>query len=136
MSAGTRMSYWIACVLERERKRAGLSEHAMAQMMGVDSRTIKRWEAGDTFGRRTELDRAVAGYAFVLGMDDGRALWQWALDWWRAEGAPPEFIPVEGPAASFAEAIRQEALRRRSQKPGNPGTPEGHASSQRKRGGR
>lgn len=132
MPVGTRMSYWIARTLNRVRTRAGIHERTMAELMGVDARTIKRWEAGDSFGRRSELDRAIAGYAYVLGMEDGRELWQDALDWWRAEGAPPEFIPVEGPAAAFAEAIRLEALRQK--KPATPSKPSKRAATPKRRG--
>ena len=110
---GARMSYWIAATLVRAREEAGIHERQMAEIMGVDPSTIRRWETGDSFGRRTELDRAIAGYAYVLGLEDARELWDAALTAWYEHGSPPEFMPIEGPAAAFAEAIRTEALRQR-----------------------
>lgn len=111
---GTRMSYWIAKTLHRARTQAGIQERTMAELLDVDYRTIKRWEAGDSFGRKTELDRAVAGYAYVLGHEDGRELWREALEWWLEEGSPPEFVPGDGPAAAFAAALREAAIREAS----------------------
>lgn len=106
------MSYWIAYTLADAREGADIPRKRMAEVLGVDYRTVMRWESGDSFGRKQELDRAVAGYAYIVGLDDARVLWDAALDHWHKDGAPPRFIPVEGPAAAFAEAIRLESLRR------------------------
>ena len=111
--AGTKMSYWIAHVLQQARERAGVSEGDIGTSLGVNWRTIRRLEAGTTMGR--DIDHYVAGYAHLLGLEDGRALWREALRYWDKDGAPPRFMPVEGPAAAFAEAIRLEALRTRQE---------------------
>ena len=113
------MSYWIATALHDERRAVDIGESDMATSLGVDWRTIRRLETGATMGR--DIDRAVAAYAHVLGLDDGRSLWRRALDRWQREGAPPQFQPIEGPAAAFVEAIRIEALRRRRDGAGTSG---------------
>lgn len=110
---GARMSYWIATVLQDARKHAGISEQNMAVSLGVNARTIRRLESGQTMGR--DIDHFVAAYAHVCGLEDGRDLWGRAVERWRSDGTPPQFVVTEGPAAAFAEAIRAEALRRSSQ---------------------
>ena len=109
--AGSRMSYWIATTLHDEREKAGISEDDMARTIGVNWRTIRRLESGQGMGR--DIDRFVAGYAYLLGVEDGRELWEAAQARWRRDGSPPRFEAIDGPAAAFAEAIRLEALRRR-----------------------
>ena len=109
---GSRMSYWIATTLHDERERVGVSEDDMARTIGVNWRTIRRLEEGHGMGR--DIDRFVAGYAYLLGVEDARELWGIALRRWQESGSPPRFEAIDGPAAAFAEAIRAEALRRRA----------------------
>lgn len=121
--AGSRMGYWIATVLRDRREAAGISEQDAATTVlqpradgkKPNSRTIKRLETGATMP--SDLDQRVAGYAYLLGLDDPRELWREAMDRWDAEGTHPVFIPVQGPAAAFAEAIRMQSLRRRAERP-------------------
>lgn len=121
--AGSRMGYWIATVLRDRREAAGISEQDAATTVlqpradgkKPSSRTIKRLETGATMP--PDLDQRVAGYAYLLGLDDGRELWREALERWDAEGSPPVLIPAQGPAAAFAEAIRMQSLRRRGERP-------------------
>lgn len=115
---GSTMSYWIALVLMEERERAGLSERQIATSFDVNPRTIQRLEKGASMGR--DIDRFVAGYAHLLGYEDARDLWAAAVKRWRSEGSAPAFSPVDGPPSAFADAIRQEALRRRKP-PNAPG---------------
>ena len=71
---GTRMSYWIGMTLKEARERVGISRQDIARPLGVNDVTIKRLESGRSMGR--DIDHAVAAYAFVLGLEDGRQLWQ------------------------------------------------------------
>lgn len=109
--AATRMSWWIASELHEERERAGISEEQVAVSLGVDVRTVNRLEKGATMGR--DIDRFVAQYAYLCGLDDPREFWDRALARWHKSGSAPAFEVLPGPAAAFAEAIRTEALRRR-----------------------
>ena len=109
---GMRLAYWICTILRRERLRLGVSEQEMGTSLGVNRRTIQRLEQGQTMGR--DIDYFVAGYAYVLGLDDGRELWRDALDAWRKDGKAPIIGPIEGPAGAFAKELRGQSLRRGS----------------------
>ena len=117
------MGYWIATVLRDERERAGITIDQLATATGVNWRTIKRLEERGGFakGKHGDIDDFVARYAYVLGVDDARDLWDQSLVRWRRDGSPPQFEPIERPEAAFGEALRMEALRRRA-----PRTPKGH----------
>lgn len=109
---GTRMSYWLATTLKEAREREGLSRADIARPLGVNDVTIKRLESGRSMGR--DIDRYVAAYAFVLGLEDGRVLWEKATRDYRRHGSPPLFSVKEGsPAYAFAQALREVALRNR-----------------------
>lgn len=105
---GRRMAYWIAVTLRQEREKAGISRSHIAASLGLSPKTIDRLEAGESMGR--DIDHAIAGYGYILGMNDNRELWQKALDNWSAHGSAPVFKPG-GPAEAFARAIRETALR-------------------------
>lgn len=109
--AGSRLSYWIGRTLKRTREEAGISVSDIARPLGIENITITRLEAGKRFGR--DMDRYIAGYAFVLGLEDGRELWKRALADYYRHGTPPVFIVEEGPASAFAHAIRDVVLRRK-----------------------
>jgi transcriptional regulator with XRE-family HTH domain len=113
------MAFWIGHTLKREREKAGLSTQEVAVAMGVHSITVDRLERGESMGR--DISKYIATYAHLLGMEDGRDLWQMALDSWQAEGSPPVFT-ADGPAAAFAQVIRDAALRHRqaASKPQEP----------------
>lgn len=101
------MSYWLAATLQSEREAAGISRDLMALSLGVGRRTIDRLEAGSP-ALPPNLHLYMAGYAHVLGIDDGRELWRRALANWDANGKPPQFKP-EGSAALVARAVREAA---------------------------
>jgi transcriptional regulator with XRE-family HTH domain len=107
-----RLSYWISETLKSARVSAGISEDDLARVRGVSGNTIRRLEKEESFDRGT-IDRYLAGYAYVLGIDDPRKLWEQALTWWYVEGAAPEFSPPDGPAQAFARAIQVQARRQR-----------------------
>lgn len=62
-----------------------------------------------------DIDGFVTGYAYLLGLEDPRTLWAEALEAWQRQGSAAPRPEMNGPAAAFAEAIRAEALRQRSQ---------------------
>lgn len=107
---GSRMSYWIATTLRDRRLEAAVSVTDLATALGVNWRTIHRLEGGRSMGR--DIDKFVAGYAYVLGIGDPRDLWADAAANWFRHGSAPQHEPTAGPAAVFADAIRSEALRR------------------------
>lgn len=111
------MAYWVAHVLKTERERAGIEEKDMAIAIGVDRMTIKRLEEGESLGR--DIDDRMAGYAYVLGIDDCRELWRRALDAWLSHGEPSIFKEEGGPAA-FARWVRETAGRARQVRDGQP----------------
>lgn len=109
------LNYWIARTLQSERERLGRRELDIAMHIPgarnnphADKRTIDRIEQGQSWGN---IEEHVVAYAYVLGFDDARDLWGAALSQWRLEGAEPEFRPIEGPAAAFAQAARDQGLR-------------------------
>lgn len=162
---GRRYSYWLGQLLSREREGTG-DEHGigirkgepidrglLAGMIGYSEKTLERREEGErqknnpdvrkfTFG--DDIDKIVAGYAYILGIDDPRVLWERALKLWHAEGAVPDYKPelrnasqirpLTPQEAGFERAIADEARRRKR----SPAAPKGKpsASQQRKRGAR
>ena len=116
------MNFWIAKVLKREREAAAISEKVVAALLNTNERTIERLETGERWGR--DIDRAVLAYAYALGLDDSRHLWQLALDEWNATGAAPEFSSEELPGLPgmrFLRPLRDESRRQ----PKAHGEPEG-----------
>lgn len=126
---GRRLSYWISLTLKSAREAAGVEEGDLARILGVSENTIKRIEKEQSFDRGS-IDTYLAGYAYVLGIDDPRLFWEQAIDRWHREGAAPEFKPPDGPAAAFARAIQDQA-RRQSQSRGD--TSKKPTSTQRRR---
>lgn len=117
-----RFSWWLAETLREEREKAGQPVELVAYVLGVNIRTIERFEDSDYRGSDGgkpyghDIDRVVATYAYLLGMDDCRELWQLALDRWRNQGPPPDFM-TDLPAARFVLPIREVAQRQRQSQP-------------------
>ena len=89
---GRTMKYWLARTLYERREAANpkrVSRARIARLLEVETSTIFRFEKGERFP--DHFDRVVAAYAFALGIDDGRELWQEALEAWRTNGQPPTF---------------------------------------------
>lgn len=126
---GARMSYWIASVLQDVRSEASISEEQIAISLGVNWRTIRRLEQGASMGR--DIDAFVAGYAYLIGIDDARELWERALQAWYKSGSPPSYVATDSPASAFAQAIRAEARRAQAR----PGQTEKRRTSRRSAGG-
>lgn len=117
---GRRFSYWLADTLRAERTKADQPIELIAYVLGVNPRTIERFEdpahRDDTgekpWGR--DIDRVVAVYAYVLGVEDPRDLWQLALDRWRDEGERPDFLSDLPPSTrGFIRPLWDEARRQR-----------------------
>lgn len=117
-----RFSWWLADTLRDERERAGQPVELVAYVLGVNVRTIERFEDSAYRGADGEkpygadIDRMVATYAYLLGLDDARDLWQLALDRWRSEGPPPDFM-ADHPAAKFVAPLREAAQGQRRSRP-------------------
>lgn len=81
------MRYWLARTLRETRETAGLERNTVANLAGVDGATISRFENGHTWPQ--QIDRIVAAYALLCGVDDGRDLWARALTAYRTNGGAP-----------------------------------------------
>lgn len=131
----SQLAYWIATVLNDAREKAHVKEEEAATTLGVVVRTIRRLENRDgeapTLGR--DINRYVAAYAWLLGMDDGRDLWERALKRWRSHGTAPVFTPSDAPAEAFAAAIRRRVL---DASRDDPGTSSERPARRRKETGR
>ena len=114
--AARRLSYWIVHVLKRERQAYGFEPEDVARILHVHPRTIQRLEDGETHTLGPEIDRVIAAYGYLLGLDDSRELWYMALDAWKRYGAEaaPEFSLPDGLPGEFARAIRDAAQRQRA----------------------
>lgn len=113
------MSYWLALVLRERREAGGIRLSEVAGLSKVDQSTINRVEKGLTLA--PDIDHYVAAYAKLLDLDDGRELWNQALDRWMREGAPPVLIgQLEGESAieQRERDLRETKIRRaRKQEP-------------------
>lgn len=105
---GRQFIYWLAITLAAEREKAGIPVERVAGVLEVSRVTLERFEEGSGYGR--EPDRYVAGYAYMLGEDDPRKLWQLALDRWVREGAAPDFLD-ELPGKDFIRSVRETRQR-------------------------
>ena len=77
------------------RKRAGLSQEALADMVGVSRQAVSKWETGEALPETAKL----AALGTALGV---------SLDWLLSDAEPEE--PEEEPAAFVAAAGRRIRL--------------------------
>lgn len=113
---GRRLSYWIGQALRNAREDARVPKSYIAALLNESETTITRLEKDDGlyaefWGR--DIDRAVWAYAYAIGIDDPRELWQHALNDWYEKGALPAFSEDEIPGSRFVRPIRDEARRNR-----------------------
>jgi len=120
-SPGRSLSYWISETLRSARENARIRPDDLARILNVNPKTIERLERDESFDRH--IDRYLAGYAYAIGLEDARQLWEMALQRWYKHGAAPEFKPPEGPAEAFARAIRETAQRQLRVPDAHNGTP-------------
>lgn len=115
--AGRKMSYWLALVLHDRRKEKGISPAKLAALADVDQSTITRFEQGQSLP--PEVDRYVAAYAQLLGIEDSRELWLLALEKWRREGAPPvlsELLAAESDVERLERELRETQFREQARR--------------------
>jgi transcriptional regulator with XRE-family HTH domain len=107
---GRTMRYWLSCTLKEVRERAGQKPKTVAELAGVDASTISRFENNQAWPQK--IDRMVAAYAMLSGVDDGRDLWHEAVERFRAQGG----APVLGELSSAQKSLRLalEAAQRQS----------------------
>jgi transcriptional regulator with XRE-family HTH domain len=84
--------------LLRVRRRAGLSQKALAEKTGINASTISKYESGKVRLGRRNLQRIcdAAGYSSNQFVQDA-----WTLS---GEGDPPRPVPESDPAAAFPQA--------------------------------
>ena len=129
---GRRMSYWLAHVLRRERTARGLKPSEIAGRVKRDQSVISRLETGRTLP--PDVDKYVAAYAELTGVEDGRTFWNQALDLWWKHGAKPvvdeDQLAGEKPTERFERTIG-EAAQRSPRAPGD--SAEKRTSTRKKR---
>jgi len=81
------MRYWLSRILREARERAHIRRQEIAIVAGLDASTISRFENATSWPQ--QLDRLVAAYAQLCGIEDGRELWTQALRSWQTRGSPP-----------------------------------------------
>lgn len=106
------MCYWLARTARETRESVDppVKTSTLAVLAGVDASTISRFEAAKTWPQK--IDRVVAAYAAMCGIEDGRELWARALKDWRASGGAPALEEL-GPAQR-ALLLAMEAAQRKS----------------------
>lgn len=82
--------FWLAAAARelREQSNARLEHVAAAADEGVH--VVRRFEKGDTKTIPRNLDRLIAGYAQVAGVDNPRDIFEMALRMWREYGEPQD----------------------------------------------
>lgn len=109
---GRRFQVFFVAVCRDARMRANASYERIADLAGVTSESVRRFEKGQTWPT-TNLETYAAAYGEVDGLDDARDLFQRALDWWRMHGRRPQTsheLEQAGPESDtrrLIEEIRQ-----------------------------
>lgn len=84
---GQRLLYWLAEAAKQVRIDADASPERVADVLGRDGATIKRFEKAKHWP--ADADQLVAAYAQVGGLADAREIYQRALDLWYEHGTAP-----------------------------------------------
>lgn len=138
------MSYWLADALRATREAAKVSRNAIAKRLDVDPSTVFRLEKGA--GLTRDVERYVAAYAELCGVEDGRQLWRDALNRWMDHGAPPQVSwmtdadpPPQGDPGSssaperIAREIRETEQREKAKRAREPDSGQAGRSATRRR---
>jgi hypothetical protein len=129
--AGRRFLYWIAEAATAARVDAGASPERVADLIGVGSPTVKRFEKAQNWP--ADPDRVMAAYAAVAGLGDARQLYQRALDLWYEHGSRPLLSAKDDTGALTAgQKFEREIASRRAQ-PREPAAPAESSTGARKR---
>lgn len=86
-TGGDRMLGWLAHVCCTRRVESQRKQVHVAASLGVDQRTIGRFEAAEAWPR--DADLVVAAYADDLEID-ARDIWAQALALWQSDGRSPD----------------------------------------------
>ncbi len=76
------------------RTQVGLTQHALAEQIGVHRRSVQKWETGESYPKAATLQRLIAVFlsyhAFMEGDErvEAQALWSGRTGW----AAPPRRI--------------------------------------------
>jgi transcriptional regulator with XRE-family HTH domain len=87
-SPGRSLAPFFITACAEARRAAGASYARVADVVGVDTNSIRRFEGGKIWPSHT-LEAYAAGYAEIINMRDGRELIQRALDLWLEHGKRP-----------------------------------------------
>jgi transcriptional regulator with XRE-family HTH domain len=119
--AGQRFLYWIAEAALAARTSANASAERVADLIGVGSPTVKRFEQAKHWP--ADPDRVMAAYAEVAGLDDARQLYQRALDLWYEHGSRPLLSAKDDDGLTTGQKFEREIGGRRAQ-PRAPAEPD------------
>lgn len=121
---GQRLLVWFALAARATREAADAPPEEVAGVLRMNAETIKRFEKALHWPK--EPDQFAAAYAHVAGLDDGRAIYQLALDLWHEHGTKPllgrrdEPEDGLGPAQRVERIIREQVARDRAGARGGP----------------
>lgn len=130
------MSYWLAGVLREQRKAHGIRPSELAGLVKRDQSTISRIEKGKSLP--PDIDRYVAAYAQLSGLEDGRVLWQRALEKWWQEGSPPvliERLETESEVQRLERDLQETAARERAKRARKQSDGKAHTTRTRRAAG-
>lgn len=89
LTVGEQLSTYLGHLLEEKRTKADpyISRAKIARLLVVTEQTVERLELKP--GLPPDVDRYVAGYARLLGIDDPRDIYLEAIDRWKKHGPRP-----------------------------------------------
>jgi hypothetical protein len=120
LPTGQQFAYWLAKAATQVREGAHATPEHVGAAARLRSETVTRFEKAENWPR--DLDRLMAAYADVAGIDDARKIFDLALDKWYANGdAPVLHADGDGSGPKGAQQFAKElgARRRRPRAPGD-----------------
>lgn len=121
LPTGQQFAYWLAKAAIEVREGAHATPEHVGAAARLRSETVTRFEKVENWPR--DLDRLMAAYADVAGIDDARTIFDLALDKWYANGDAPQLhADGHGAKPKDAQQLAKElaARRRRPRAPGGP----------------
>ena len=114
------MLYWLARACRELREAADVKPGDVAAVVRIDTGTVYRFEKAERLPHK--IDQLIAAYAYLCGIDDGREIWQTAVEDWMTKGGAPFLGEPTGPALAVRLALEahqmtaQDAHRRHQKK--------------------